>query len=56
MRTEKILSRWLQPLTCFMHATRQKALLDVVGAVLKGRRLWVTCKSSLQPVGCFEVA
>ena len=42
MRTEKILSRWLQPLTCFMHATRQKALLDVVGAVLKGRRLWVT--------------
>jgi len=42
MRAERILSRWLEPLTDFMHAKRQRALLDVVGALMKGRRLWVT--------------
>ena len=42
MRAERILSGWLEPLTDFMHAKRQRALLDVVGALMKGRRLWVT--------------
>ena len=36
MRAERILSRWLEPLTDFMHAKRQRALLDVVGALMKG--------------------
>ena len=37
MRAERISSRWLEPLTDFMHAKRQGALLDVVGALLAHR-------------------
>jgi len=49
MRAERILSRWLEPLTDFMHAKRQRALLDVVGALMKGRRLWVTALGRALP-------
>ena len=49
MRAERILSRWLEPLTDFMHAKRQRALLDVVGALMRGRRLWVTALGRALP-------
>ena len=49
MRAERILSRWLEPLTDFMHAKRQRALLDVVGALMKSRRLWVTALGRALP-------
>ena len=49
MRAERMLSRWLEPLTDFMHAKRQRALLDVVGALMKGRRLWVTALGRALP-------
>jgi hypothetical protein len=32
-----------------MHAKRQRALLDVVGALMKGRRLWVTALGRALP-------
>lgn len=49
MRAEQILSRWLEPLTDFMHVKRQRALLDVVGALMRGRRLWVTALGRALP-------
>jgi hypothetical protein len=49
MRAERILSRWLEPLTDFMHAKRQRALSDVVGALMKGRLLWVTALGRALP-------
>lgn len=49
MRAERILSRWLEPLTDFMHTKRQRAFLDVVGALMKSRRLWVTALGRALP-------
>ena len=42
MRADETITRWLKPLTGFMHAKRQRALLDVTAATLRGRRLWLT--------------